>query len=343
MYFFFVIKNAPPFFFLKKKKMSKIENKGGKTTHVDVVDAPDDAGAMSDNQVAMVLGVLTVLVGVTLGLALPDGANGVPGRWGRFSAVIGWMYFAAWSLSFYPQLKTNWERKSVRGLSLDYQGLNIIGFLCYGVYNSLFYWDAAVQRSYAAHHDGHSNKVQINDVVFALHAFVATSVCIFQCVIYDRAGQVVSRWCKAVMAAVVALTLLYLVLAASLSASHPGGFFSWLYFLYWLSYVKVGISLIKYMPQVYMNYVRKSTEGWNVGNVILDITGGALSLAQLVIDSWVTDDWSAIVGDAAKFGLGFISIFFDIIFLVQHYYMYPRRVRDCAGGPAESLPLLVAD
>ena len=27
------------------------------------------------------------------------------------NAVIGWMYFVAWSISFYPQVYINWKRK----------------------------------------------------------------------------------------------------------------------------------------------------------------------------------------------------------------------------------------
>jgi hypothetical protein len=27
------------------------------------------------------------------------------------SAVIGWIYFVAWSVSFYPQIYENWKRK----------------------------------------------------------------------------------------------------------------------------------------------------------------------------------------------------------------------------------------
>ena len=28
-----------------------------------------------------------------------------------FSQVIGWIYFVAWSVSFYPQIYENWKRK----------------------------------------------------------------------------------------------------------------------------------------------------------------------------------------------------------------------------------------
>lgn len=27
------------------------------------------------------------------------------------SAILGWGYFFAWSISFYPQVYTNWKRK----------------------------------------------------------------------------------------------------------------------------------------------------------------------------------------------------------------------------------------
>lgn len=34
------------------------------------------------------------------------------------------------------------------------------------------------------------------------------------------------------------------------------------------------------------------------------------------------DDWGSIFGDPTKFGLGFFSILFDILFIVQHYCLY---------------------
>ena len=32
-----------------------------------------------------------------------------------------------------------------------------------------------------------------------------------------------------------------------------------------------------------MNFRRKSTEGWSIGNVLLDFTGGSLSMVQLFL------------------------------------------------------------
>ena len=49
-------------------------------------------------------------------------------------SIIGWIYFFAWSISFYPQVILNFKRKSTEGLNLDFIILNIVGFLCYGFY-----------------------------------------------------------------------------------------------------------------------------------------------------------------------------------------------------------------
>lgn len=34
------------------------------------------------------------------------------------------------------------------------------------------------------------------------------------------------------------------------------------------------------------------------------------------------DDWQSIFGDPTKFGLGLFSVLFDIVFIVQHYFLY---------------------
>ncbi len=45
-----------------------------------------------------------------------------------------------------------------------------------------------------------------------------------------------------------------------------------------MGYAKAAITFVKYCPQVYLNYKRKSTVGWSLANVMLDFTGGSLSL-----------------------------------------------------------------
>ena len=101
-------------------------------------------------------------------------------------------------------------------------------------------------------------------------------------------------------------------------------------------YIKVTISLIKYVPQVILNYSRQSTVGWSIWNIILDFSGGLLSDLQLVLDSADLGDFTGITGNLAKFGLGSISILFDIVFMLQHYVLYV----DSESQRPEAEPLL---
>ncbi|EFO13524.1 hypothetical protein LOAG_15005, partial [Loa loa] len=59
--------------------------------------------------------------------------------------ITGWIYFVAWSISFYPQIILNFTRKSVVGLNFDFLLLNIIGFMCYATYNILMYFNPYIQ------------------------------------------------------------------------------------------------------------------------------------------------------------------------------------------------------
>jgi len=231
------------------------------------------------------------------------------------STVVGWIYFVAWSVSFYPQIYDNFKRRSVIGLNFDFLSLNVIGFTVYGVFNIGLYWIPSIQDEYFELHPQGVNPVQGNDVFFTLHAVLACIVTIIQCFFYQRGNQRVSRVCTGI------IIIFVLFLGSSLICTLASQL-TWLQFLYFCSYVKLCITLIKYVPQAYMNYSRKSTAGWSIGNILLDFTGGSLSIVQMLIISYNNDDWGAIFGDPTKFGLGFFSILFDILFIVQHYFLY---------------------
>lgn len=74
--------------------------------------------------------------------------------------------------------------------------------------------------------------------------------------------------------------------------------------------------------QVWLNYKRQSTLGWNINQVLLDFSGGVFSVFQLCMEAFIKADLSAITGDPVKFGLGLVSVIFDIIFMIQHYSLY---------------------
>lgn len=90
----------------------------------------------------------------------------------------------------------------------------------------------------------------------------------------------------------VVVVLLCIVLASLCVANK----FSWLNFVYVMSYLKLITTVLKYIPQVYLNYALKSTVGWHIQNVILDFTGGILSIGQLIMDAFNMDDLSGIKG-----------------------------------------------
>lgn len=267
-----------------------------------------------------------------MGLALPKNPH-LPSRtWQILSNIVGYTYFLAWSLSFYPQIFLNRQRKTTRGLSVDFCVLNVLGYICYTIYTTNFYWNEEVIRAYKDRMSGgdtYDNNetvtqkgaitVQGNDVAFAIHAILMASVTLSQIGIYDTfIVRPPSRRVYFILFATSAFCLLYL-----LSTWIFQGQVNFLGFLYVLGTIKIGVTIGKYVPQALLNRSRKSTVGWNVWNVILDLTGGFLSLLQLVGDCADMRDWTGITGNPAKLALALVTICFDVIFLVQHYILYP--------------------
>ncbi|KAF9329088.1 hypothetical protein BG006_007821 [Podila minutissima] len=173
------------------------------------------------------------------------------------------------------------------------------------MFNLAFFFSSEIQEEYKCRNDGQENLVRVNDVFFAVHALILSSFTLVQTYIYKRdESQSVSIPSKLFILGAIGGTVSIAGLAC---------------------YIKLAISFIKYCPQVYINYKARSTVGWSIGNILLDFTGGVLSTAQLVLDAYISGDWSGISGDPVKFGLGFISIVFDIIFITQHYVLYRNR------------------
>lgn len=233
------------------------------------------------------------------------------------SQVIGWIYFLAWSVSFYPQAWENWRRKSVVGLNFDFLALNLTGFIAYSVFNIGLFWIPYTKEEFLKEYPNGINPVDANDVFFSLHAFLLCLIYAIQAAIYERGGQKVS-WTATILLLIgwtFALVSLFLAIAKQIT---------WLEYLYYFSYIKLAVTLIKYVPQAFMNFKRKSTEGWSIGNVLLDFTGGTFSILQMILQSYNNDEWMLIFGDPTKFGLGLFSVVFDILFMIQHYCLYRK-------------------
>lgn len=251
-----------------------------------------------------------------------------------FSKVLGWSYFACWSLSFYPQFILNCRRRNTEGLSVDFQWLNLLGFSCYAFYNCMLYWNNRVQMDDSIRNNGEfPDLVKINDVFFALHALLLTALTLIQIYWYGNRGSMSSPVKFSIASVSLCLFLVgFETLARNIRWDPSSSFiahnlWTWLGFCLLVSFVKLGVTFIKYFPQALLNYRRKSTEGWSIGNVLLDLSGGVLSLAQLLVDASEKNDFSYAFDNPVKLLLGFVSIFFDLLFVFQHYYLYPNPSR----------------
>lgn len=212
---------------------------------------------------------------------------------------------------------------------------DFIGFSCLSVYCIAMYYVDSVRKEYRDHYNGNNPKVTLNDVCFAVHAVLFTFVQMGQMGYYNGLSQLPSKLCLISASIVLFLIILYLLLCLYIDSN----VFIMLYWLNFISYVKIGITMVKYIPQALLNYTRKSTVGWSITACLLDLIGSTMSMLQLFLDCNDTNDWSGLVGDIVKFLLGLLSLGFDIIFMVQHYILYGDSTYSSLNGD-EKRPLV---
>ena len=171
--------------------------------------------------------------------------------------------------------------------------------------------------------------VQVNDVAFAVHALILCTIVLCQVGYFDGISALrPSRQSTYVLTVILLCMVLYPIIflvAVPMFIPTASASYQILDYIYFLSYIKVCITCMKYVPQVYYNYHRRSTVGWNIWQILLDFFGGTFSTLQMFYDAPSAASASDVmVRNLPKFMLGNISIVFDIIFMVQHYYLYPK-------------------
>ncbi|PRQ46785.1 putative lysosomal cystine transporter [Rosa chinensis] len=75
----------------------------------------------------------------------------------------------------------------------------------------------------------------------------------------------------------------------------------------------------------YMNFIRKSTDGSSIIFILLDLSGGVGSYAQMAVQSIDQDSWVNFYGNIGKTLLSLICVSFDLLFICQHYVLYPSK------------------
>ncbi|KAK4768660.1 hypothetical protein SAY87_003801 [Trapa incisa] len=234
--------------------------------------------------------------------------------------ILGWTAFVSWSVSFYPQVILNFRRKSVVGLNFDFVMLNLTKHSSYLIYNTALYFSAAVQRQYFEKYGfGQMIPVAANDVAFSIHAVLLTAVTLFQIIIYEGGSQKISKVSIAIVSAV------WLGAAVCFFIALPSH--RWLWLISVFNTIQVFMTVIKYIPQACMNFVRKSTDGFSIGNILLDFLGGCANYGQMAVQSIDQNSWVNFYGNIGKTLLSLVSISFDLLFMFQHFVLYRSTVK----------------
>jgi cystinosin len=160
-------------------------------------------------------------------------------------------------------------------MNFDFIAMNLTGFTFYSIYNSYGYFISEDQ----------TGKVDLNDLLFSYHAIIATLLTLSQIMIFPKQSNkihtptiiyLVVMW--TFLAVWTLLTDVPILLSQGLKiidVSVDARSVSL------MGYCKLSISFLKYLPQFYWNYKRKSTVGWSIINIILDFTGGFFSFLQM--------------------------------------------------------------
>ncbi|OOO12989.1 Cystinosin/ERS1p repeat [Aspergillus oryzae] len=217
-------------------------------------------------------------------------------------------------------------------------------------FDTAFLYSPVIRHQYAARHPGsEGSTVRFNDFAFAVHAIILSiltytqfwpTVWGFKVSRFQRVSKPVAGLFWGSIAAIA--ILIFIVLGQSPDGGYDPSTWGWIDVVYGLSYVKLLVTITKYVPQAWVNYKRKSTQGWHIGQILLDLVGGVLSLIQLFLDSSFEEDWSGITGNPIKFLLSNVSILFDFLFMIQHYILYKGADEKVAKhqDPDVTTPLL---
>ncbi|KAL7140675.1 hypothetical protein ABFS83_08G004700 [Erythranthe nasuta] len=230
--------------------------------------------------------------------------------------VLGWIAFVCWSISFHPQVVLNFRRKSVVGLNFDYALLGFVKQLAYLVYNASLLFSPTVKNQY--HYKYGSNQmlpVAPNDLAFSIHAVLLSGFTLFQIGIYDRGGQKFSK------TSICFVSIAMLAAAICVLIAIPKH--SWFWLVSCFNTIQVIMTVTMYFPQALLNFKRKTTSGFSVGNILLDFLGGITNAIQMVMQSIDQNSLENLFGNIGKTLLALVTIFFDIVLLIQHYLLYP--------------------
>ena len=284
-----------------------------------------------------------ISLGIILGCIVAyqsDSGNG----WVYVNECFGYIFFLSWTISNWPQLLLNMRIKSTEGLSPDYVVSNLVGFVSYAVFNSVFYWSTTVSNAYKNDHNDDEVVIENEDVFLALQTTVLVLIIAFQIIWYNSSSVYVSpsRYCCGLYLLptdAVKLSAHYSIIITGLVGFVVGYFFlvllvggklhkdgtgvlNWTDFVFSLSYIKLVSTLIKYLPQILLNRKRQSTSGFNVWTAVFDFIGGLFSFLQVLSQSIYEGSADHLKVHIVKTLVGLMTVIKNYILMMQHYVWY---------------------
>jgi cystinosin len=191
---------------------------------------------------------------------------------------------------------------------------------------SLMLFSTEVRQRYTQIH-GYSPLLTNIDLVYSVHGLVLTTVAISQlfCWGFKKRTTSLRKMTKLIILCVLsAIAVLYSVVGTNklhaLKDQASNEVFSLLDLAIVLSYIKIFMSLIKYIPQLLHNHKRRSVLGFSMFTIFLDCSGGILSVAQLFLDAYITTghlNMEILISNGGKLWLSFVTLFFDCCFIYQ--------------------------
>lgn len=228
----------------------------------------------------------------------------------------------------------NIRLKSVEGISIDFLYLNLVGYLSYTTSIFMLFFNSFVREQYALKYTSaselakdpshrHYPLLQLNDVAYTVHGLFCVLILFYQ-VHFSNFKKSRTTLSSSTRGLLYLVGILCTITIGNVLLLKDRASFKLLDIAELLGYIKVFMSVSKYIPQLIYNHQRKSTKGWAINSTILDIFGGVSSLGQLFLDGYLNNDLSSIWGNTSKLMLALVTIAFDIFFLLQHYVIFPK-------------------
>lgn len=217
--------------------------------------------------------------------------------------------------------------RSTEGISLDFIALNVVGYIALLTSMLLLLYNPSVRQLYHENH-GYYPLLTNMDLIYSAHGLILTFVTVSQLFFwgFKKRSMVLKRITKVIILSVLmVISSLYSIVGTNTLHKYTDHeqterVYTLLDLAILLSYVKILMSLIKYIPQLNHNNKRRSVVGFSIFTIFLDLSGGLLSISQLFIDAYRFTgslNYDVLINNGGKLGLSFVTLFFDLCFVYQ--------------------------